>query len=402
MGTAMGSAMAPAYASIFMGKFENDFLNSQLLKPTVWFRFIDDIFLIWDHSYEELIEFIDSINMFHETIKFTHNISLRSIPFLDVNVSKSTSLCIETNVYVKNTNIHQYVDYTSSHPKSCKNGIPFSQGKRYRRIVSNDEVFKKSVVDLKNYFLERNYPNDVINNALDKVLLLSQEEALVQSQNVKNNIVPFVIEYNPSLPNIGNILHKYWNLLDLSLNDSVKYVNSLKPIIAYRRPRNIRDFIVKSKFTSANVNDRCYSQVCNRKRCSHCQNIVVDDMFSSTNTNESFLLQNCTDCSTKNVIYLITCKRCQMQYVGQTNQPVSKRMNSHRFDIRNFNVDEAKYASHVAVHFNSYGHSLNDFSFMPIDIVNDTMKRLCKETFWIHKLNTHYPEGLNAKLLYDL
>jgi hypothetical protein len=39
MGTAMGSSMAPSYASLFMGKFEEDFINSQSLKPTLWLRF---------------------------------------------------------------------------------------------------------------------------------------------------------------------------------------------------------------------------------------------------------------------------------------------------------------------------------------------------------------------------
>ena len=75
-------------------------------------------------------------------------------------------------------------------------------------------------------------------------------------------------------------------------------------------------------------------------------------------------------------------------------------MNSHRFDIRNFS--DPTYSSYVAAHFNSPSHSLDDFSFMPIDNVCNDFDRLCKETFWIHKLQTLYPFGLNAKLLYDI
>ena len=49
------------------------------------------------------------------------------------------------------------------------------------------------------------------------------------------------------------------------------------------------------------------------------------------------LKQNCdTNCSTRKVIYLISCKKCNKQYVGQTSQQVSKRMNSHKFDVSNF------------------------------------------------------------------
>ena len=64
-----------------------------------------------------------------------------------------------------------------------------------------------------------------------------------------------------------------------------------------------------------------------------------------------------------------------MQYVGLTNQQVSKRMNSHRFGFNNF--DSQSYASNVALHFHSYPHSIADFSFHPIDVVKDEMTRLC-------------------------
>ena len=61
MGTAMGSAFAPEYASLFMGKFEEDYLLSRQLKPSIWLRFIDDIFMIWDHSLDELMSFINDL-----------------------------------------------------------------------------------------------------------------------------------------------------------------------------------------------------------------------------------------------------------------------------------------------------------------------------------------------------
>ena len=68
-----------------------------------------------------------------------------------------------------------------------------------------------------------------------------------------------------------------------------------------------------------------------------------------------------------------------MQYIGQTNQPVPKRMTSHRFAINNY--DDQGYATNVALHFNSDSHSFDDFRFVPIDIVNNEMGRLCKKTY---------------------
>ena len=39
----MGTRMAPSYASLFMGKFEKDFLESCGVQPLLWLRFLDDI-----------------------------------------------------------------------------------------------------------------------------------------------------------------------------------------------------------------------------------------------------------------------------------------------------------------------------------------------------------------------
>ena len=64
MGTAMGSPMAPAYAQLSMGKLEKDFIEICEHKPTLWFRFLDDIFMIWDHSLEKLELFIEALNRF--------------------------------------------------------------------------------------------------------------------------------------------------------------------------------------------------------------------------------------------------------------------------------------------------------------------------------------------------
>ena len=227
MGTAMGSPMAPAYASLFMGKLEQEFLESRDLVPSVWLRFLNYIFMVWDHSLESLHSFIDALNSFHPTIKFTYTISSKEVNFLDVTVTKSDNLDFITEVYVKSTNIHQYVEYSSCHPKACKNGIPFSQCKRYRRIISDDAKFSESVSQLRDFFLERNYPASIVDHALDKVSSLSQDQALQSSENNRDkNIIPFVVEYNPSLPKIGLIINKYWDLLQLSQKDSVKNVHA--------------------------------------------------------------------------------------------------------------------------------------------------------------------------------
>ena len=45
-GTAMGTAVAPNYANLFIDRFETRALANWHLKPILWLRFIDDIFMI--------------------------------------------------------------------------------------------------------------------------------------------------------------------------------------------------------------------------------------------------------------------------------------------------------------------------------------------------------------------
>ena len=117
------------------------------------------------------------------------------------------------------------------------------------------------------------------------------------------------------------------------------------------------------------------SDKCNRRRCSHCKNISICSQFQSSMTGCTYNLQHDVNCVSRNVIYLITCTKCQNQYVGQTNQNVSRRMNSHRFDINNVDMNPI---SHVASHFGLSDSkcSMSDFSFLSIDVVHDNMDRL--------------------------
>ena len=71
--------------------------------------------------------------------------------------------------------------------------------------------------------------------------------ALTETVKSVKKLVPYVITYNPSLPNIGEIINKYWGLLALSENQSVKYVFQHKPILAFKRPQNLGDILIHSK-----------------------------------------------------------------------------------------------------------------------------------------------------------
>ena len=185
-------------------------------------------------------------------------------------------------------------------------------------------------------------------------------------------------------------------MFNLSNKESLNFLHKHKPVVAYKRPKNLQDCLTNSALNIPK--ERSETTKCNRRRCSHCKSIIEGTNFTNTNTNETFELRFSGTCASNDMIYLITCKKCKMQYVGQTHQLLSMRMNSHKFNIRN--MDDPNFSTNVAIHFNSDEHSVEDFRCMPIDRVSDKMQRLLKETYWIHKLDTLYPKGLNAKVLY--
>ena len=66
----MGTKIASAYANFFLGDLEQKLLAQSPLKPLVWWRYIDDVFMIWPLGEEKLNEFVSLLNSSHETLKF--------------------------------------------------------------------------------------------------------------------------------------------------------------------------------------------------------------------------------------------------------------------------------------------------------------------------------------------
>ena len=68
----------------------------------------------------------------------------------------------------------------------------------------------------------------------------------------------------------------------------------------------------------------------------HCSTIKESDCFTSIKRASVHKIKYDLSCTSMAVIYLITCKKCKVQYVGQTRQKCGNRMNNHKFDIAHF------------------------------------------------------------------
>lgn len=123
-----------------MQTFEANALTHAPHKPHIWWRYIDDIFMIWTYFLlQDLNSFTTYLDGIHPTIKLTFNRSFISIP-LEVNVSITESTSKPSLTFLQNIK-HQYLLHYSCQPRHTKRAIPFSLVLRLRWICSSDETF---------------------------------------------------------------------------------------------------------------------------------------------------------------------------------------------------------------------------------------------------------------------
>lgn len=121
-GTAMGATFSPTIANIFMSVFIRMFLQTQKTKPLVLKRYIDDIFIVWTKSSEELAKFLADLNKFHPSIHFTHQHSSTSIDFLDITIFKGTGFDYTNLLDIKSriTSTNIFTTLLNTHVRSLK------------------------------------------------------------------------------------------------------------------------------------------------------------------------------------------------------------------------------------------------------------------------------------------
>ena len=110
----MGSPLSPVLCGLFM-----EYLESELL-PTIsdikWFRYVDDIFLIWPDNLD-FDTFFHRFNNLHPTIKFKFKFKWEvdgTLLFLDIKVHKTSSKT-QFSIYRKSTNLCAYIHNFSMH-----------------------------------------------------------------------------------------------------------------------------------------------------------------------------------------------------------------------------------------------------------------------------------------------
>ncbi|MCP4585891.1 GIY-YIG nuclease family protein, partial [Pseudoalteromonas sp.] len=133
------------------------------------------------------------------------------------------------------------------------------------------------------------------------------------------------------------------------------------------------------------------------KNCLCCQHINGNEFIHSVAMNRRYVpivpIDSDLACRTFSVIYIVTCRKCGMQYIGQTSRALKDRVLEHRRSIIKGSLD-----TYLTKHFRTAGHTVDDFSVQIAEVVTDKKDLCIRELFWIKLLNTAYPCGLNDSI----
>jgi len=376
-GTAMGKKFAPAYANIFMAHWEREAILKSTKKPACYFRFLDDIWGIWTGSKREFEEFVGILNSHDPSIQLTTETDENSINFLDTTVFKGSDYNVDhkldTKVYFKPTDTHALLHKNSFHPKHTFKGIVKSQILRFQRICSRQEDFCEAVRILFSSLRKRGYSRPFLRDCFKKFRDTTARDW--------GNSIPLVSTFST----IGRILNnKFKSNFEETLGGSNVFANS-RVISAYRRNRNLRDFLVHAKLPSLEKEKE--------------KRLLLDSQFArlkfiKNNKNRTILtIPQGFSPRSKNCVYVIFCAICSVQYVGETRNSLSTRMAQHRYNVRNKKDTDTL----LVKHFLQHGLLEMRMAGLQRDINWSDMERKKKERQWIYRLGTKKPFGLNIK-----
>lgn len=374
-GTAMGKKFAPAYANIFMANWEEEVFKKCQKKPFHYLRYLDDIWGIWTGSREEFQDFVDILNSHDPSIKLETEIDEQSINFLDTTVFKGPNFGhthkLDIKVHFKTTDTHALLYGTSFHPKHTFRGIVKSQLLRFKRICTRHENFIESVRILFTALRERGYTRTFLKDCF--------KNFLVRKERDHGDLIPLITSFS----SISTIINRKVKVnFDMILGNSGTFPRS-KVISAYRRNKNLQDFLVRAKLPGLQSQkpQLLEAQFCGLQfvRNNKEKTIIrIPQRFSPRSTN---------------CVYVLFCAKCGIKYVGETKNSLSTRMAQHRYNIRHKKEVDTPLVQHFLVH----GLDSVRMAGLQKHINWTDFERKKRERHWIYLLGTREPFGLNLK-----
>ena len=188
-------------------------------------------------------------------------------------------------------------------------------------------------------------------------------------------------------PNIGQLLsHKRRTFGSCPQHISLAPENAVPFVLQrFNRPRRKQD--LARNLPPVTIHSQDHS--CGNPRCLVCPLLRRPTFLASTWNHTTHPVESGLHCLTRGVVYVLTCRRCGKQYVGETGQTMRQRFARHRLRFKNAPMS-------LYSHFIRYHHvDVLDVDVVLVSCRLERSERLLQEQRWIHQLDTIVPKGLN-------
>ncbi|XP_058865981.1 uncharacterized protein LOC131708063 [Acipenser ruthenus] len=374
-GTAMGKRFAPSYANIYMADWEETILPRCPHRPTHYFRYLDDIWGTWTHSMEEFTHFISLLNTHHQSIKVKYTTHNSKVNFLDTTTYKgphfSQTHQLDTKVYFKETDTHTLLHKTSYHPKHTFRGLIKSQLLRFHRICTQHTDFQAATKVLFTALRQRGYSRSFLRGV--------RKTFLEQKPRDNKKIIPLITTYSHfSVAANSQIKQNLTNKLQ-----DTNLLTGHKIISAYRKNKNLTNYLVSSKLPSLN-----------RKPTKTSRHFKQLSSLRSQSTGITYNIPQTFTQNSRNCIYAIQCDTCKIIYIGETGNTIRVRLTQHIYNIKHKKESQTPLVAHFLQ------HNLESLKITGLERnQNWTIgERKWREKDWINKLQTTFPLGLNIRI----
>ena len=205
--------------------------------------------------------------------------------------------------------------------KKQKDSIPYGLLIRCRRISTEDYHFEQKAKKIYNQLKYRKYPTTLLNEVIEKVRNMDRLSLLRPStKKSQDNNIRLITNYNPRNPNLLQTLEKFEGLL-LMTRKSVITPDQVK--ITYSRSPNLKEKLVKSKINFQPKPRLC--QPCWQQRYLTCTHMNTSQVISNKD-NYSYPIRGNFNCKSSEIVYVMTCNVCNIQYVGETSKHYEHQM----------------------------------------------------------------------------
>ena len=281
-GVAMGSPLGPVFANFYMGKLEKTLFSNSNIKPSIYARYVDDIFV--QVKNEEELKSLKELFQSNSKLKFTFELSSQSkLPFLDILIEQRQNT-FNTKVYHKPTDKGHCLNGESECVDKYKISVILSYLNRAYKVCKTWHEFHIETVHIKQRLINNNYTNTMIDSEIKKFLTKKH------NTETKENKKPITVYYE-------NQTHINYKTEERVIKDIV--YNNVKCV----DPNNKLDLIIYYR---------------NNKT----SNLVMKNNLAPPTKH----LQQ------TNVIYEFTCPMSHSQvtqYIGFTQTTLSQRLTSH-------------------------------------------------------------------------